>query len=334
MLHSSVGQTNFIGHLSEAVYKASPIGNLEQHPIKGIVPLQEAFQCGIPARISVGVHDNPAFATSEQGVVSTVMSLPDSTAAGTELRCVPRIHYVERDVLVKAAGGKNLLELEEGRSHDDPVELPGLGPEPFKVLYGDVRVVPQGKIGYLPDHLAEVGIDEVELPGLQPPQSGKVAERLHDGTPRHYLPSFGPDMQPEVCLVQDPVRVREYGDGNPFRIEIDPEHVPLWSRYGFVFTQIRNDPEPGSQPVGLACPAGSQKIGISLEIAVPDDGNRDRILGKQGELHKRHALVKNLAVAGDIELQGDSPDPALASPDRTFDVADYLRVKGGAFLAG
>ncbi len=44
MLHSNVGQTNFIGMI-EVVYQTSPIGNLEGFLVRRILPLQQGFDC-------------------------------------------------------------------------------------------------------------------------------------------------------------------------------------------------------------------------------------------------------------------------------------------------
>jgi hypothetical protein len=70
-----------------------------------------------------------------------------------------------------------------------------------------------------------------------------------------------------------------------------------------------------------------------LEITVLNDRNGDRTLRKQRELHERHGFREGLAVARNIEFNGNSPAGfALASPNRTFNIADNLRIKRGVFL--
>ena len=142
VLHSNVGQTNFIGHNFVGIYETTPIGNLDK--IRFVedmtFPLQQAFQCDILARISVTIDYCSAFLASEQCVVSTIMSLPNSTAVGTELGSMPRINYVQRNMFVKTAGSENLPELTERHSHDNLVESSTFGFEFLEVFNGNIRI--------------------------------------------------------------------------------------------------------------------------------------------------------------------------------------------------
>ena len=187
MLHSN-RQTTFIGR-QKVVYKTLPIGNLGIR-VEGMFPLQQGFYGDVLACISVGVHQDSALG-SEQGIVSTVMSLPNSTAVGAVFGRMPTVHNIQRNVVVETTRGKNLPELEERDSHHRLVELPALSFESFEVLNGDVSIEPDGEVHNLPDHLAEVGLDEILFSCTQSLQESIGTEGLQSGTPFHYLLSFG-----------------------------------------------------------------------------------------------------------------------------------------------
>ena len=144
-------QTNFIGHNFVGIYKTTPIGNLDK--IRFVedmtFPLQQAFQCNISTCISIGVHYNSAFLASEQGIVSTVMSLPNSTAVVAELGCMPTINYVKRNSLIKASGIRISLNFPKGILITILLNFLPFGFESFKVLNGNISIIPQGKVGNL-----------------------------------------------------------------------------------------------------------------------------------------------------------------------------------------
>ena len=136
----------------------------------------------------------------------------------------------------------------------------------------------------------------------------------------------------EVILVQNLPFGGDDGNRKAFAVHINSDDVLLRRQFSLFLGEISDNLKSGSQSVGLACPSGLQKVGISLEIAILNNRDRDGFLGKHGELHERHRHIKCLAIAGNVEFEGNSSGFAFASPYRTFNIADNLRIKGGAFL--
>ena len=339
MSHSNVGQTNLIG-THESVYRDSPIGNLEKVRIVEIMqsPLQQGFYGNIETCLSIGVHYDSALLASEQGIVSTVMSLPNSTAAGAELGRMPRINDVQRNILVKAPLRKILLEGKERNAHNLPVELFAFWAESFEFLYGNVGIVSESHFGNVPHNLSYSILDKIMFVSF-----GYLKCLLRIGTSgigmgtqpalpfKQLLPPL-PDVLSEVILVQNLPFGGDDGNRKAFAVHINSENVLLRRQFSLVLGEISDNLKPGGKTVGLACPSGLQKVGISLEIAILNNRDRDGFLGKHGELHERHRHIKCLAIAGNVEFEGNSSGFAFASPYRTFNIADNLRIKGGAFL--
>ncbi|MCL5412937.1 MAG: hypothetical protein M1569_00855 [Candidatus Marsarchaeota archaeon] len=125
---------------------------------------------------------------------------------------------------------------------------------------------------------------------------------------------------------------RDNRNRKAFAVHINSKNVLLQRQFGFFFGKISNNLKSGSNPIGLACLTRLNKVRISLEISVLNDRNRDRILRKQRELYEGHRFREGLAVSGNAELECNSFGFAFAFPYRTFNIADNLRIKRGAFL--
>jgi hypothetical protein len=334
MLHSNVGQTNFIGQ-ARSFTKTFPIGNLEGFMVGKVLPLQEAFQCDVLARIPVGVQFNSAFLAPEQGIVPAFMSLANSTAVVAELGSMPAVHNVKRDSLVKTAGSEGFPELSKGHPHNDLIEPFAFGFESFEVLYGNVGIEPQCHVGYTLYHLADIGLHKISFLSPQSPQSRNVIGTLHLGTSFHYPLALDPDVRPKVSLVENLAFIGKNGNRNSLRIEVNAKGIPLFQENSILLGEICNNIEIGSQPIGLACPSVPEKVGISLEVAA--FGNRDRnpISWIDPELDKEHGLcLEGFAVARAVEFDSIPEGLVLASPNRTFNIADNLDIERGAFLGG
>jgi hypothetical protein len=331
MLHSNQ-TTSFIGQNFVGIYETTPIGNLEHNLVRSIVPLQKAFQCNIMTCISVGVHDNSAILTSEQGIVCTTVSLTNSTAVVAELGCMPTVHNVKHDTLVKATGNEDLLELEKRHPHNYLVELSSFGLESLKIFNRNISIILQGKISYLFDHLSYIGINKVELSGLQSSQGMKVIGTLHKRASSHDSLSLHPDMQSKVILIKNLILRREDSNGNSFGIEVNSKNILFRNQFNFIFGKISNNLQARSKSISLANPSRLEQVGVSLEASVLDNENRNWAFGEKRELDKRHAHIKSLTISRNIELESNSLRFSLASPYITFNIANYLRIKRGAFL--
>src|ERR1019366_6228270 len=180
----------------------------------------------ILACIPIGVHDNSTFLASEEGIVTTRMSiLRNSTAVRTELGCMPRVNDVKCNSVVETAGSKNLLELEKRDSHDGPIKSSSFGFEPFQLLDGNVSTIFSGNEHYFSDHLPEIGINVIHFSTSQSSKCLKVIIGLHDASTPRYVLAFNPDVLPEISLIQHFPFVRNYGNCNVFCIDVNPKDI-------------------------------------------------------------------------------------------------------------
>src|SRR5271157_1938566 len=142
MLHNNLVQTNFI-RKHESIYRDSPVGKLDKIRMVRFMtsPLQQGFESNIFARMSIGIDFNSAGLASEQSIIGTVMSLPNSTAVGTELGCMPCINDVKCNTFVKTPLSKVLFESKERDSHDLSVEPLSLRTELLEVFNGNVSII-------------------------------------------------------------------------------------------------------------------------------------------------------------------------------------------------
>ena len=339
MSHSNVGQTNFIG-THESVYRDSPIGNLEKiRFVENVLsPLQQGFYSNIEACLPIGVDHSSAFLASEQGIICTTVSLPNSTAVRTELGCMPRINDIQRNILVKAPLNEILLEGKERNTHDFSIESFAFGTEPFEVLNGDVSIISQSHLSNVPNDFAYSVLDEVMFISFEPLKclfsifAPSVSITLQSRLSLKDFLSTNPNVFPEVILMQNLAFRRDNGNSKAFAVHINSKNVLLHRQFSFFFGKIRNNLKIWSESICLASPSVFKKVGISLEIPIFDNRERNGILGKQRKLHKRHSHVKGLAVARNIEFEGNSLGLSLASPHGTLDIADYLRIERGALL--
>ncbi|MEM3841595.1 MAG: hypothetical protein QXN59_02805 [Candidatus Micrarchaeaceae archaeon] len=169
MLHSNIGQNSFIW-TKEPVYKGSPIGNLDGFMASNIILLQKGFQSNILACSPVGVDYNSAFLESEQGIVSTAMSLSNSTAvkAGTELACMPCINNAQHNAFAKIPMLGALPKSKERNSHNFTIGSLAFRIETFKILDGDIGIIMKGHFCNISNNLAYSVLDKVMLVSFGP----------------------------------------------------------------------------------------------------------------------------------------------------------------------
>lgn len=301
-------------------------------------PLQQGFYGNIEACLPIGVHFNSAFFASEQGIVSTVMSLPNSTAVGTELACMPRINDVQRNILVKAPLFKVLLEGKERNTHNLTIESFPFGAESFKVLNRNICIISQSHLSNLSDNFAYSVLHKVMLISFESSKRLLSIVASHVGimlqnrlSLKDFLP-LNPNIISKIILMQNLSFRRDNRNSKAFAVYIHSKDIPSGRQFNILLGKVSDDLQIRSQAIGLACPSILEKVGISLEVAVLNNGNRDGILRKDAEPDKRHTEVKGFGVARNIEFQGSILSFALASPSRTFNIADNLRIKRGAFL--
>ena len=98
------------------------------------------------------------------------MSLPNSTAAGTPFGCMPTIHYVQRNLLVKASGNEVHLEGKEWNPHDFSIGTSTYRTELLEVLDGNISVIFAGKVCNVSDYLTYSVLDKVVFLSLGSPE--------------------------------------------------------------------------------------------------------------------------------------------------------------------
>jgi hypothetical protein len=329
MLYNNNRQTNFIG-TDESVYRDSPIGNLEEFSVKRILPLQQGFYCDILTRISIGVHDNSAFLAPEQGIIGTAVSLPNSTAVGTELGCMPRINDIQRNILVKAPLDKVILEGKKRNPHDLTVEAFAFRTESLKILNGNVSIISKSHFSNLPNDFAYSILHEVMFIAFSPIQclirigTSSIGITTQSGLPLEEFSSSLPNILSEVILMQNLSFRRHNSNGKTLAVHINSKNILPQRQFDFILGKICNNLKIASESISLASPSTLQKVEIPLEVAVLDNKDTNGILRKQRKFDKRQSHIKNLAVARNIKLESNSFRFAFASPDIAFNIADNL----------
>ena len=337
MSHSNVGQTNLIG-THESVYRDSPIRNLEGFSVKSILQLQQGFDSNILTCISIGVHDNSALFASEQGIVATVMSLPNSTAVGTVFGCMPRINDIQHDSFVKASLFKVLPESEERNTHDFSVESFTFRRESFEILNGNVSIISQSHFGNIPYNFTYPVLHKIMLISFSPIEcfyrisASSIGMTLKNGLSFKELLPANPDALSKVILMQDISFRRDNRDSKAFAVYINSKNILPLRKFNFLFGKIRNNLKSRSQSIGLAAPSRFQKVGIPLEVTVLDYRNSNAVSWINAKFNKRHSHVKDFAVARNIEFDSNPFSLALASPNSTFQRGIYLNIEASSLF--
>ena len=332
MSHSNVVQTNFIG-THESVYRDSPIGNLERIMVSGISPLQQGFHGDIKTCLSIGVHDSSALLASEQGIVSTVMSLSNSTAVGTELGCMPCINDIQRNILVKAPLYDVLLESKKRNPHDFTIEFLSFGTESFEVLNRNASVISQSHLSNILNDFSYSILDKVMFISFSPVQCliRIGTSSISIGTQsalsfKQFLPSL-PDVLPEVILMQNLTFRRDNGNSKAFAVHINSKNVLLQRQFSFFFGKISNNIEIWSQPICLTHPSVLEEVRISLEVPILFYGNGNSVSWINPQVNERHGHIESLTIAWNIEFESNSFGCAFASPYCTFQTGINLDIE-------
>ncbi len=335
MSHSNNWFSNRIW-TDKPVYGDSPIGNLEVFMVSNMLPLQQGFDGNIHTRLSIGVHDNSAFLASEQGIISTVMSLTNSTAVVAELRCMPRINYIQRNILVKTPLHKVTLKSKERNPHDFTIKSLSFRTEPFKVLNGNISIVSQGKVGNAPYDFSYSVLDKIMFISFSPVQclvcigTSGISITLEQGLPLKYLLSFNPNILTEIILMQNLPFRRDDGNCKALAININSKNILLQRQYGLIFREICDNLQFRSQPIGLACPSSFNQVRISLEIAILGNGDCNAFSWINPQFNEWHSLGKGLAVAWNIEFDSNPFDLSFTFPNSTFTAGINLNVESSS----
>ena len=335
MQHGCFGTNNVI-RTKESIYWDSPIGKSEVFLVERMSSLQKGFYGDCQTCLSVAVCDKSAFLASEQGVVATVMSFPNSTAVGTPFTRMIAVHDVKCNVLVKASANEILFEGKERDSHNFTIEVLSLGTESFEVLNRNISIIFDGGIGNIPDNLAnpilhEIGLIIPEFSQFQPCLfASSICIMLESATPFKYSFASSPDVLSKILLGQDLPFGVNHGNRKAFAIYVDSNSIGFGNRKDILFIQIGDNLQTGGQSIGLASPSIFEKCVISLPVAIFDDWDGNRISWIESKFDKIHRFGgKGLAIARHIKLYSNSLGDTLASPNRTFKFTDNLDIERG-----
>ena len=330
---------NFINNVigtHESVYRDSPIGNLERFLVKSISPLQQGFYSDCNTGFSVAIDYLSAFAL-EQRIIGGTMPLPNSTAVSTPFTGMPTINYIKCNMFVKTPCNKVLFESEERNPHNFPVELLSFRAELLEVLYRNVSIILNCKVGNVPDNLTYPICNKVMFLsfGLSEKLPCKTASvvvlmTLQDTLSFKYVfPSY-PDILAKITLAQNLPFWTNNRNSKAFAIHINSKDISLSCKNFIRFGKVGNNLEVRSQSISLANPALIQQSTVSLPVAILDNGNSDGIPWINPQFDKAHRFSgKGLTVAGNIEFDSNAFGDAFASPDRAFNLAYNLNIKRG-----
>lgn len=331
-MHSTI-QTTFIG-TQESVYRDSPAGKLEEIGLvrTTIVPLQQGFDSNSQACLSVSI-DNLSALAFEQRVVG-IMPLPNSTAVGTPFACMPAIHNVQMNIIVKTSLLENLLEFKEWDTHDGFVEILSFGIESFKLLNGNVSIILDSKIDDFFDHLPEIGIDKTPFSITHHSEFLSGIVGLKNSFALHELLAFCPDVPPKIGLTEGFAFWGNYTDSEILSIDINTEDILPMPDFRF-FGQVSNNLQVAGQTECLASPAIFNKCLESLIVPVLFNGYGFPVPWIHSKFDKEIEFgFKGLAVSWNIEFYSQPFDfGGFVLPSSPYQTASDLNIERGGFLA-
>ena len=318
----------------ESVYGDSPIGNLEGITVSSIPPFQQGFDCDILARIPVGVHDNSTFLAFKEGIICTTVSLPNSTAVGTELRGMPRIDDIQRNVLVKAPLNEILLEGKEGNTHNLTIEPFSFWTEPLEVLNGNISIVSQSHFSNVPYNFPYSVLDKVVFVSFSSIQcllsigTSSIGIGTKSALPfKQFLPSM-PNVLSKIILMQNlPLLGRDYRNRKAFAVYINSQNILALRGCNILLGEICDNFQFGGQTIGLASPSSFEKVIISLKIPILLYRDSNSMSWINSQFDERNGFGKGLGVAWDIEFDSNSFRFSLASPNGTFKTCKNLDIE-------
>ena len=301
--------------------------------VSSISPLQQGFYGNIEACLPIGVHDNSALFTFKEGIILTTVSLPDSTAAGTELACMPRIDSIQRNVLVKAPLDKVLLKGKERNTHDLAVEPLSLRAEPLEVLNRNISIISQSHLSNIPDNFTYSVLDKVMLVSFSPIKcllgivASSVSITLQNRLSfKDFLP-LNPNILSKVILMQNLSVRRKDRNSKAFAVHVYSKNIPSRRQFNIIFGKISNNLQVRSQSISLAYPSKFKKVRIPLEVAVLLDRHSDTISWINSEFYKWQGHVESLTIARNIEFESNSFGLAFAPPNSTLQRSINLNVE-------
>jgi len=326
-------QTTNFSWTQELGYRDSPLGNLDRTTcVSGIFPLQEGFDSYSQTRFSVGI-DYLSALTFEQRIVGA-MSISQSTAVAIPFACMPTIHNVQLDVIVKTPLFKDLLEFIKGDMHNYFIEPFSFGSEFFEFFDKNISIVFNSKSDNFFDSLPEICFDKILFLMFQHPQFLICIQRLKFCSSFHKFISFNPDMLTKIGLIENPTFWGDYRNSKMLCVDINSKDISSLLDFLF-FGEIYNNLQIFSQTKSLANPIIVNQIHKSLIISILFDWNSNPISWIQSQINKEIGFgIESFAIPRNIELDSQSINficfLLLSIP---YETASDLNIERGVLFA-
>lgn len=332
MLHS-----NFINNVigtQESVYRDSPIGNLDRNIWfrNMTIPLQEGFYSDSKTALPIAIDGLTAFAF-EQGIIGT-MPFPNSTAVGTPFACVPTIHDVQRNIIIKAPLLENLLELIERNPHNCFVEPSTFWFELTKVLDRNVSIKSFSEYDNFSNDLTKISIDKISFLMLQHFQLFDSVQGLKFCSSLQNLLPFNPYMFSEISLIEYSAFWRNNTNSEVLGININTKNI--LSLIDFLFLrEISYNLQIFGQSESLASPTIINQILKSLIVPILFDWNRNPNFWIDTQSNEEIGLgIEGLTVSRNIKLDGQPVNlVGVLFPSISDKTTSDLNIKGGLLFA-
>jgi len=334
-MHSTFDFKTIIG-TKESVYRDSPSGKLEEiSSVRTMLPLQKGFNSNSKARLPITIDYLPTVLAFEQGII-TRMPFANSTAVATPFRSMVGINNIQINSIIKASTFKHLLESIERNTHDFSVKSLSFRRKTFKVFNSNIGIK---SLSNLNDFICDLSKSSFNKVGFFVSQYFKffnIVNRLKKRSSLHNFLSSYPNIFSKIGLLQNFFFRGNNRNSKAFAVDINSKHIFSLRQFGFLFGKICNDFKVWGKSISFALPTYFKQGVKSLKTSILFNWNRKAFSWIHSKLNKISGFgFKGFAVARNIKFNSNPFDCyPLASDNIPFNIADNLRTKRGAFLAG
>ena len=335
-------QNTVIGTLKKSVYRDSSVGKLERSRLvrNMLIPHQQGFNRYCEACLPITVHYLTTFDAFKKGVVATMPPFSHSTAVATPFTGVVGVINVELGVFIEASAVNGCFKQEGWNPQNLFIESPAFRLESCEFLDGNISIVFNGQVCDVSYDFTYSVSDEVLFlsPESNEMLSGSVASpvcvTLQSLSPLKDSLTFNPNIFSEIELLENFPFRGENRDSEAFTVNINSKHIPAGSDFSFL-GEVSNNLAIGGEPVGLTNPPALSQGVIPLKVSIMFDGNCYPLSRIHPKVYEGSAFgLECFAVSRDIEFDGNRLKVcAFASDYAAFNVAYYLAIEGGGFLA-
>lgn len=306
-----------------------------------ISPLQQGFDSDSEACFSITVHYLPAVRAFEHGIIGTAMSVSQSTAVATPFACMPAIHSIEIDTLIKTSALKQLFELIKRDAHNLFVSFSANAFESLQVFNRNIGIVLKSHVRNFIGNFTQSILNKVSLLYLHFSEGSDSSMTAFISEGLKFLPSLkdlftlNPDILPEVGLFENSTIRGNNACSKTFEIYIYTEYIfPLRER-NIRFREICNNLSIGCESICLALPSIFNERDVFVIIPILLDGNSYPSSRIYPQFHKEVCSgAEGFTISRVIEFDGDVLEfIPLTLDDVPLNITNNLRTEGGAGFA-